>query len=59
MDKTYLGDGVYADHDGYQVWIWIEDYDSVNERIALEPRVLETLFGYALSVGILTQQRGE
>lgn len=37
-NKTYLGDGVYASFDGYQVWIWTS-----NGRIALEPETLQSL----------------
>jgi hypothetical protein len=40
MDKeTYLGDGVYASFDGYQVWLRVDD----GSRIALEPEVMANL----------------
>lgn len=41
-DKDYLGDGVYAGHDGFQVWLWTQQGDS----IALEPAVLAKLNAY-------------
>ncbi len=41
--KAYLGDGVYASFDGYQVWIWTSNGLRLSERIALEPSVLEAL----------------
>lgn len=40
--RTYLGDGVYAAHDGYQVWVATSD----SNRIALEPSVLAALLAY-------------
>ncbi len=42
----YLGDGVYADFDGFQVWIWTSDGLAPSERIALEPAVLKALDGF-------------
>lgn len=43
-EETYLGDGVYASFDGYQVWLRTgEDHDN---RIALEPEVLGALEAY-------------
>ena len=45
MEKeTYLGDAVYASFDGYQ--IWLRTGDSGNQRIALEPAVLNALDDY-------------
>lgn len=43
MEKTYLGDGVYAEHDGFQVWIWTSNGVRESERIALEPVTLKAL----------------
>lgn len=43
--ESYLGDGVYASFDGYQVWLRTgESYDV--QRIAIEPNVLEALVAY-------------
>lgn len=39
---VYLGDGVYAGNDGYQIWIWVQD----SNAIALEPRVMANLKQY-------------
>lgn len=39
---TYLGDGVEATFDGYQIWLTAGDY-----RIALEPDVMVALTAYA------------
>lgn len=41
----YLGDGVYATFDGYQVWLDTRGQSPVN-RIALEPEVLASLLAF-------------
>lgn len=48
--ETYLGDGLYASHDGYQICLRAprEDGDHV---VYLEPRVLEN---FIMFVGIAT-----
>lgn len=40
----YLGDGVYASFDGYQVWLAVNDHR--NKVVALEPSVLDALYRY-------------
>lgn len=45
-ELEYIGDGVYARFDGYQVWIWTSNGISDGQPIALEPEVLEALFKY-------------
>lgn len=40
----YLGDGVYAGHDGHQVWIYTEEGKNM---IALEAEVFRNLVDYA------------
>lgn len=47
-ERDYLGDGVYAGHDGFQVWLATLQ----GSRIALEPTVLAALNRYAKRVGI-------
>lgn len=42
MNKDYLGDGVYAEFDGYQVWLSTLE----GHRIALEPAVYIALGRY-------------
>lgn len=44
MKDRYLGDGVYASFDGYQIWLAAND--SSNLVIALEPEVMEALIQY-------------
>ncbi len=46
-DPTYLGDGVYAGHDGYQIWLHANSHDQPTDRIALEPAVMAALIRYA------------
>ena len=41
--KEYLGDGVYAQFDGYQTWIWTSNGIEESPKIALEPGVLFAL----------------
>lgn len=43
MDPDYIGDGVYVDHDGYQVWI---KPDIQGRGVALEPAVFASLISY-------------
>ena len=40
--REYLGDAVYASFDGYQ--IWLRTGDGNDNRIALEPPVINALF---------------
>lgn len=49
----YLGDGVYASHDGYQLWLDLRAQDP-NIRIALEPAVWKALLRYASQIGLAT-----
>lgn len=43
--ETYLGDGVYAWTDGYQLWLRTERDDG-EHTIALEPAVFAALITY-------------
>ena len=47
MNKNdiYLGDGVYASFDGYQIWLAVNHHE--NKQVALEPKVMEALLEYA------------
>lgn len=40
----YLGDGVYASFDGYQIWLSVNHHE--NKVLALEPQVFENLVNY-------------
>jgi hypothetical protein len=43
--QRYLGDGVYASFDGYQIWLDTRAQEPVN-RIALEPEVFRALCAF-------------
>lgn len=45
-DKQYLGDGVYAGHDGYQLWLYTDNGYGPTNKIALEPNVLKNMNEY-------------
>ncbi len=47
----YLGDGVYASFDGYQVWLHVGSHDSP-PVVALESNVLIALLRYAKERGM-------
>ena len=40
--KRYLGDGVYAGFDGYQIWLYTQE----GNEIAIESEVLHALEAY-------------
>lgn len=48
----YIGDGVYASFDGYHIWLLTGSHDpaKADDRIALEPQVLEALDDYRRSL---------
>lgn len=45
MTEKYLGDGVYASFDGYQIWLRTPRLTG-DHTIALEPKVFEALLQY-------------
>lgn len=53
---AYLGDGVYATCDGFQVWLTTDPHSASAERnaIAIEPEVARELVRYALRARVLT-----
>lgn len=52
VDKTYLGDSVYADFDGYRIVLTTENGypDDPRNRIALEDHVMNALVRYAKQI---------
>jgi hypothetical protein len=52
MADAYLGDGVYASHDGYQIWLAVNHHE--NRVVALDQNVIGRLFRY---VEMLNQQK--
>jgi hypothetical protein len=49
--KDYLGDGVYAQFDGYHVILTTENGVSITNTIALEPVVIDRLNRYVQRLG--------
>jgi hypothetical protein len=47
--KRYLGDGVYAGFDGYQIWVWAER-DGREHAIAFEADTLAMLAQYTATL---------
>ena len=45
--REYLGDGVYAAHDGFGVWLTAENGLEATDAIYLEPEVLAALTRFA------------
>lgn len=45
--KAYIGDGVYAEFDGYHIWLYTSNGVTDSDRIALEPEVLANLNNFA------------
>lgn len=44
--KEYLGDGLYANFDGYHIVLTTENGRSVQNRVCLEPQVFSALLIY-------------
>lgn len=47
--QSYLGDGVYASFDGYQIWLAANHHE--NRVIALDPDVQRNLVAYIAQLG--------
>jgi hypothetical protein len=45
-EETYLGDGLYASFDGYQIWLKASNGVDVTNAVALEPSVFQALLAY-------------
>ncbi len=41
--KDYLGDGVYAEYDGFGIWLTSENGIEILDKIYLEPSVIASL----------------
>ena len=47
MRKVYLGESVYADHDGHHIWLSTDNGFGDTNRIALDSEVFDALLKYA------------
>ena len=45
---AYLGDGVYASFDGFQIWLAVNHHE--NKQVAIDPQVMQSLLAYAEKV---------
>lgn len=45
--KVYLGDGAYAEYDGFGIILTTEDGVSISNRIVLEPDMINRLIQFA------------
>jgi hypothetical protein len=48
IEKVYLGDGAYADFDGFNIVLTTSDGIKVTNTIYLEPEVVKSLKSYIL-----------
>lgn len=55
-DHSYLGDGVYAAHDSYQIWLEAQS-DGQRHRIALDVYTIDALVNYAAKIGMTTKTK--
>jgi hypothetical protein len=59
MKKTYLGDGVYASFDGYQIRLTAEDGVRETEIIYLDSQVQDALANYIERIREADRAKGE
>ena len=57
--KDYLGDGVYIDYDGYSIILTTEDGVSVQNRIFMEPQVMQAFQRYIERILAILKERKE
>ena len=56
LPKQYLGDGVYAEFDGYQIRLTVDPATTQNgqlQEIFLDPLVFQTLHNFAKQWGLV------
>jgi hypothetical protein len=54
-ERVYLGDGLYAQHDGWQIWLMCER-DNGENAVALEPEVLQAFDSYRMKINQLVEE---
>jgi len=55
VDRDYMGDGVYATFDGFQIKLTAENGIEAHDTIYLEPFVLYAVIRYAIRCGIIKE----
>lgn len=53
MPETYLGDGLYASFDGFQIRLWAPREHGEVHEVFLEPQVLQSFLDFAKQVGMI------
>jgi hypothetical protein len=48
--KRYIGDGVYAEYDGYSIWLTTENGIETTNRICLDPEIYDSLTQFVESI---------
>ena len=56
---TYLGDGLYASFDGYQIVLMANSHTEPTDTVYLEPEVLENFLEYVRKLKETISRRGE
>lgn len=54
--ETYLGDGVYASFDGFQIWLRTVRSDGIQHRIALDDATFVALKTFAEEIRKASRQ---
>ncbi len=57
VEPRYLGDGVYATYDGYQIELRLNDHRE-QPVIYLDPDVMKALVGYAATIERIRKEAG-
>lgn len=57
-ERVYLGDGLFAQHDGFHIWLMAER-DGVEHTVALEPEVLHAFDNYRMKINQLAEELRE
>jgi hypothetical protein len=54
--QRYLGDGVYAGMDGFQIWLWAERF-GVEHSIAIDASVYAALCKYSTDLADMIERK--
>lgn len=55
-NKQYLGDSVYADYDGYQIQLYLDNGFGAKNEICMEPDVMHSFIAYAKRMGVIKDE---
>ena len=53
-DEAYMGDGVYAGHDGYQLWTYTSNGITKDNQTAFDPTTFQAFLKYGERIFDLT-----